>query len=93
MCGRAFLRAPLRGSIDWGRRAIAIAPAANIARRQVAAALAHLGRIEEAKAEIAEVLKHQPNASLARSRLSSFRHDWMYELYLDGLRKAGLPES
>ena len=38
------------------------------------------------------LLSHQPNSSLARSRLSSFRHQWMYELYLDGLRKAGLPE-
>ena len=24
---------------------------------------------------------------------SSFRHPWMYDLYLDGLRKAGLPEQ
>ena len=69
------------------------ASGANIARRHVAAALAHLGRVEEARAEIAEVLKRQPDLSLARSRLSSFRHPWMYDLYLEGLRKAGLPEK
>ena len=39
------------------------------------------------------LLKHQPNASLARSRTSSFPYDWMHELYLEGLRKAGLPET
>ena len=80
-------------AIYWGRRALTVTPAANVARRHVAAALAHLGRLDEARAEIAELLKYQPNASLARSRHSSFRHDWMYELYLDGLRKAGLREE
>ena len=90
---RAFLRAPFRECITWGRRATDEAAGANIARRHVAAALALLGRIDEAKAEIGEVLKRQPNSSLARSRLSSFRHPWMYDLYLDGLRKAGLPEQ
>ena len=79
--------------IAWGRRATDEASGANIARRHVAAALALLGRIGEAKAEIAEVLKRQPSSSLTRSRLSSFRYPWMYDLYLDGLRKAGLPEQ
>ena len=65
----------------------------HIARRHVAAALAYLGRLEEARAEIAEVLERQPNSSLSRSRLSSFRHPWKYELYLEGLRQAGLPEA
>jgi TolB-like protein/DNA-binding SARP family transcriptional activator len=78
--------------VHSGRRVLASLPASNLARRHVAAALAHLGRIDEAQAEIATLLSHQPNSSLARSRLSSFRHDWMYELYVDGLRKAGLPE-
>ena len=40
-----------------------------------------------------ELLKMQPNSSLARSQLNSFRYDWMYDLYLDALRIAGLPES
>ena len=91
--GAHFFARRFDDAIHWGRRALAITPAANIARRHVAAALAHLGRLDEARAEIAELLKHQPNASLARSRHSSFRHDWMYELYLDGLRKAGLREE
>jgi TolB-like protein len=93
IAGAHFYARRFEECIHWGRRAIAIVSVANIARRQVAAALAHLGHIEEAHAEIAELLRHQPNASLARSRLSSLRYEWMYDLYLDGLRIAGLPEG
>ena len=93
MCVAHFFARRFEECIAWGRRAVEEAGGANIARRHVAAALAHLGRTKEAKAEIAEVLKRQPNSSLARSRLSSFRHQWMYDLYLEGLRKAGLPEQ
>ena len=60
--------------VHSGRRVLASLPASNLARRHVAAALAHLGRIDEAQAEIATLLSHQPNSSLARSRLSSFCH-------------------
>lgn len=92
MCAAHFFARRFEDCIAWGRRAVSEASGANIARRHVAAALALLGRADEARAEIAEVLKRQPTSSLARSRLSSFRHPWMYDLYLDGLRKAGLPE-
>jgi TolB-like protein/DNA-binding SARP family transcriptional activator/Tfp pilus assembly protein PilF len=93
MCAAHFFARRFEECVAWGRRAVGETAGANIARRHVAAALAHLGRIKEAKAEIAQVLKHQPTSSLARSRLSSFRHEWMYDLYLEGLRKAGLPET
>ncbi len=93
MAAAHFFAQRFDACITWGRRATDEAAGANIARRHVAAALALLGRVDEAKAEIAEVLKRQPNSSLARSRLSSFRHPWMFDLYLDGLRKAGLPEQ
>jgi hypothetical protein len=65
----------------------------NIARKYVAASLAQLGRIDEARAEIAELYKYQPDASVAPFRLQPFRYDWMHELHLDGLRKAGLREE
>ncbi len=93
MAAAHFFARRFEDCITWGRRATDEASGANIARRHVAAALALLGRIDEAKAEVGEVLKRQPNSSLARSRLSSFRYPWMYDLYLDGLRKAGLPEQ
>ena len=78
-------------SIRAGRRALVFAPQANIARRYVATSLAQLGRTGEAQAEIAELLKHQPNASL--KRFQGFRHKWMNELHIEGLRKAGLREE
>ena len=57
----------------------------------LAASYAHLGRLEEAKAEIGKVLRIKPDASLSGSELGyktlSNRQD-----YLEGLRKAGLPE-
>jgi adenylate cyclase len=77
----------------WARRSLDEKPEWAGTRRYHAAALAQLGRIEEARDEIAELLLIQPNSSIARSRANSFRHDWMYDLYLGALRAAGLPES
>ena len=48
-------------------RILAEVPTHNVARRYRAAALAHLGRIDEAKAVVAELLKAQPNSSLRTS--------------------------
>ena len=80
-------------SIHAGRRALAFAPKANTARKYVAISLAQLGRTDEARAEIAELLKHQPDASLALFQLQGFRHKWMQELHIEGLRNAGLREE
>ncbi len=80
-------------SIRWGRRTMAITPDANIARWITTAALGHLGRLDEARAELDKILALHPRATLARARDASFRHEWMYELYLGGLRKAGLREE
>jgi TolB-like protein/DNA-binding winged helix-turn-helix (wHTH) protein/cytochrome c-type biogenesis protein CcmH/NrfG len=77
----------------WSRRALAERPTWHVARRYHAAALAYLGRVEEARAEIAALLVMQPNSSLTRSRTARFRFSTMSELYLDGLKKAGLPEG
>jgi len=79
--------------IEAGRRALSFTPATNIARKYVAGSLAQLGRLDEARAEIAELIKYQPDASVALFRLQPFRYDWMHELHLDGLRKAGLREA
>jgi TolB-like protein/Flp pilus assembly protein TadD len=62
-------------------------------RRLLAAAYAQLGRIDEAKAEIAVALKRDPSLSLSfyRDRLRYANADDL-DHYIDGLRKAGLPE-
>ena len=58
-------------SIRAGRRAL-VSPQSNIARRYVAISLAQLGRTDEARVEIAELLKHQPGASLAAVQQQAF---------------------
>ena len=80
-------------SIRAGRRALVFAPQSNTARKYVATSLAQLGRTDEARAEIAELLKHQPGASLAVFQQTPFRHKWMQELHMEGLRKAGLRDE
>lgn len=80
-------------SLRAGKRALAFTPTSNTARKFVAASLAQLGRLDEAKVEIAELVRLQPEASLALFRQHSFRHKWMHELHIDGLRKAGLRQE
>ena len=76
-----------------GQRALTFAATSSIARKYVALSLAQLGRIDEARAEIAAFVRDQPDASLALFRQQSFRHQWMHELHMEGLRKAGLREE
>ena len=77
----------------WSRLAMAERMNWNVARRYHAASLAHLGRLDEARAEILDLLAVQPSSSLTRSRGSRFRFPYMYEQYIGGLRLAGLPEG
>jgi len=88
-----YLARRFKESIDAGKRALALAPQANTARKYVALSLAQLDRIDEARAEIAELIKYQPGVSQAWFRQRGFRHKWMQELHLEGLRKAGLREE
>ena len=76
-----------------GRRAQALAPQDNVSRKYVAMSLAQLGRTREAQSEIAELLKRQTDASIALFKQQGFRHKWMRELHVEGLRKAGLREK
>jgi adenylate cyclase len=76
----------------WAKRASVKNPQLTAAHRYLAAALAHAGRRAEAHEAIAVLLGLQPNSSLTRSRLNTFRHPWMLDQYFSGLRFAGLPE-
>jgi TolB-like protein/Flp pilus assembly protein TadD len=62
-------------------------------RRHLAAAYAQMGRLDEARAEIVEILKLDPSVCLALYR-ERLRYEKVEDLehYLGGLRKAGLPE-
>ena len=60
----------------------------------LAANLAQLGQLNEAHAEAAEVLRIDPKYTIdgTQRRLALFKRPEDVEHFLDGLRKAGLPE-
>ena len=57
------------------------------------AALAHLGRLDEARAELSRMLAIYPNLTIASFReFARFFAPEVLELVVTGLRLAGLPE-
>jgi adenylate cyclase len=61
--------------------------------RFIAAAQAQSGDLAAARRAVEELLARQPSSTVARTaKTSRFRYSWMIDLYLDGLRLAGLPE-
>ena len=80
-------------SLEAGRRALTLAPQDTISRKYVAMSLAQLGRTREAQIEIDQLVKQQSDVSIALLRQQGFRHKWMRELHVEGLRKAGLREE
>jgi adenylate cyclase len=62
-------------------------------RRMLAASYAELGMMDEARAEAKEVLRLHPEFTIGRWRhRPPYRDATMLERYIEGLRKAGLPE-
>jgi len=76
------------------RESVARAPNLRGGHVFLAATYAQLGRIEWAKAEVAEVLRIEPGWTIegTSKRLSTFKRSEDAEHFFDGLRKAGLPE-
>ena len=63
------------------------------ARRVLAATYAHLGRLDEARSEAEEFMKVFPNFSIKEwARTEPYTDPNELQRYVDGLRKAGLPE-
>lgn len=62
------------------------------ARRLLAASYAHLGRMDEAKAVVTEILEHHPDLTIrGLSEVLPYRRSEDLERELAGLREAGLP--
>jgi adenylate cyclase len=70
------------------------APNIREAHGWLAANLAQLGQLDEARAEAAEVLRIDPKYTIdgTQRRLALFKRPEDAEHLFDGLRKAGLPE-
>jgi len=77
------------------RSCVSRAPNRRTARATLAAVYVRLGRMEEARAEAAQVLRIEPNYTIAHTenriiRFALLEHE---DHYYDALRKAGLPDK
>jgi tetratricopeptide (TPR) repeat protein len=81
-------------AIEWADRALHEQPRFTTAIRVKVVANAHLGRLDEARAELSRMLAIDPRLTIAsyRALLASAAPDFL-DLVVAGLRLAGLPEE
>jgi tetratricopeptide (TPR) repeat protein len=80
-------------AIEWADRALHARPSTLPGMRTKVVALAHLGRLNAARTELSRVLAIDPKLTIAGYRkYAQFMAPEVLELYVDGLRLAGLPE-
>jgi tetratricopeptide (TPR) repeat protein len=88
-----LLRSDFETVVELGHRALDLNPALTSTYKGMLAALGHLGRIEEAAAVAARLLRLDPgfrtSETVARTPLVRAEDR---ALYAEGLRRAGLPE-
>ena len=81
-------------AIEWADRALHEQPRLVSAMRVKVAANAHLGRLDEARAELSRLLAIDPKLTIAGYRAyAHFAAPEVLELLVAGLRLAGLPEE
>jgi TolB-like protein len=87
---RFFMR-EFDAAIEAADYAVGRSPDFHAARCILASSLAHVGREEEARAQLAELLRRNPRYPQFLTLANNpFRHKWMAELFLEGLRRGGL---
>jgi tetratricopeptide (TPR) repeat protein len=80
-------------AIEWAARTLQDQPRMVAAMRVKVVALAHLGDLDEARAELGRTLAIDPKLTIAGYRARShFMVPEVLELFVTGLRLAGLPE-
>ena len=88
-----LLQERFEGAVLWARRALDEAPNYVGPLRFQAAALGHLGRIDEAHAVTARLRALAPNETITSfAAWTQFRCSGLLPMILEGLRRAGLPE-
>ncbi len=89
----AFVAGRYQEVVELTTRALREFPNYASAYRQRCAALAELGRIEEARSDLSRVLEIVPNLTIAQVRERiPVRDPQSMEVWLNALRKAGLPD-
>lgn len=81
-------------ALEWAERASVVPNRQYWTTAHIAVALAHLDRPNEARHAIATLLTEKPGftCAMAQRKLFYIKRPEQLALYLDGLRKAGLPE-
>jgi tetratricopeptide (TPR) repeat protein len=90
LAGRQYEQA-----IEWADRSVREMPRNALALRIKVVASAQVGRIAEAQAALFQLLQLQPELTISGFRAyaaSNFAPE-ILAVYIDGLRKAGLPEE
>jgi adenylate cyclase len=83
----------LEQAIEWADRALRDQPRLANAMRVKVVELAHLGRLDQSRAELSRLLAIDPKLTIARYRAyAHFMAPELLELFVTGLRVAGLPE-
>ena len=80
-------------AVSWARKAIHQNPKFISTHRVLAVSLAHAGRLDEAHEVVAQLQALVPGLTVTRyGKETRFRYPEYFELLMDGIRKAGLPE-
>ena len=79
-------------ALDWAQRASLSPDPRSMTFALLTAVLAKLGRQEEARVALKDLLTHAPGMSCAKYRENPFGAPEMMERFVDALREAGLPE-
>ena len=82
-------------AIEWADRSLRDAPRFESALRNKVVACAHLGRLEEVRDEISRLLELQPDLTIAtlKARYAVTLPPEILDIYVEGYRKAGMPEE
>ncbi len=82
-------------AVTWAKNALQVPNCQYWANAHLVVALAHLGLSAEAGDAAAQLLARKPKFSceFARKKLFYIKRPEQLALYLDGLSKAGVPES
>ncbi len=82
-------------AVRWASTAVRLPHAVFWARATHVSALGHLGRTKEAQASLDELLQQVPHFSsaLVKDGLDYWKMPEQIDMFLDGLRKAGVPET
>ncbi len=80
-------------AVSWASKALHQNPKFAPTHRVLAASLGHAGRLDEARQVVEQLQALVPGLTVTRfGKETRFRHPEYFELLMDGLRKAGLPE-